>query len=130
MASESLVQVNKSLAGINPHAKAKTSFGVEINSMRRPTVVVRSDILSSWLTVSDYSKSQLASELGVSRGRISQLLGAHEEPSAHLMAKLLLLTQLPFDRLFIVTTGKVANGQKAASNRHSQKSTGFVGVRV
>ena len=68
--------------------------------MRLPTVVIRSDVLESWLTISDYSKSRLADELGVSRGRISQLLTSREEPSAHLIAKLLTLTYLPFDRLF------------------------------
>ena len=68
--------------------------------MRLPTVVVRGDILESWITVSDYSRSRLATELGVSKGRISQLLTSHEEPSAHLIAKLLALTHLPFDRLF------------------------------
>jgi transcriptional regulator with XRE-family HTH domain len=68
--------------------------------MRLPTVVVRGDILESWLTVSDYSRSRLATELGVSKGRVSQLLNSQEEPSAHLIAKLLTLTHLPFDRLF------------------------------
>ena len=68
--------------------------------MRVPTVVIRTDVLESWLTVSDYSKSRLAEELGVSKGRISQLLTSREEPSAHLIAKLLTLTYLPFDRLF------------------------------
>lgn len=68
--------------------------------MRLPTVVVRGDILESWLTVSDYSRSRLATELRVSKGRISQLLNSQEEPSAHLIAKLLTLTHLPFDRLF------------------------------
>ena len=68
--------------------------------MRLPTVVVRGDILESWITVSDYSRTRLATELGVSKGRVSQLLTSHEEPSAHLIAKLLTLTHLPFDRLF------------------------------
>ena len=68
--------------------------------MRLPTVVIRSDVLESWLTVSDYSKSRLADELGVSKGRISQLLTSRTEPSAHLIAKLMTLTYLPFDRLF------------------------------
>ena len=68
--------------------------------MHLPTVVVRGDVLESWLTVSDCSRSQLAAELGVSRGRVSQLLTSREEPSAHLVAKLITLTQLPFDRLF------------------------------
>lgn len=68
--------------------------------MRLPTVVVRGDVLKSWLTVSDCSRSQLATELGVSQGRISQLLTSREEPSAHLVAKLITLTRLPFDRLF------------------------------
>lgn len=68
--------------------------------MRFPTVVVRGDVLVSWLTVSDYSRSQLAKELGVSKGRVSQLLTSREEPSAHLIAKLVTITKLPFDRLF------------------------------
>ena len=67
---------------------------------RFPTVVVRGDMLASWLTVSDYTKSRLAAELDVSKGRVSQLLTSYEEPSAHLIAKLMSLTNLPFDRLF------------------------------
>ena len=68
--------------------------------MRLPTVVVRGDVLTSWLTVSDLTRSRLAAELGVSKGRVSQLLTSREEPSAHLIAKLMILTNLPFDRLF------------------------------
>lgn len=70
--------------------------------MRFPTVVVRSEVLASWLTVSDYSQSRLAEELGISKGRVSQLLSSHKEPSAHLIAKLMSLTHLPFERLFKV----------------------------
>ena len=62
--------------------------------------MVRGDVLTSWLTVSDYSRSQLAKALGISKGRVSQLLTSRQEPSAHLIAKLLLLTHLPFERLF------------------------------
>ena len=68
--------------------------------MRLPTVVVRGDVLTSWLTVSNYTRSQLATELSVSKGRVSQLLTSQEEPSAHLIAKLITLTHLPFERLF------------------------------
>ena len=68
--------------------------------MRYPTVVIRSDVLESWLVVSNYTKSRLAAELGISKGRVSQLLSSGEEPSAHLIAKLVTLTKLPFDRLF------------------------------
>ena len=68
--------------------------------MRYPTIVVRGDVLASWLTVSDYSRSQLAKELSVSKGRVSQLLTSREEPSAHLIGKLMTITRLPFDRLF------------------------------
>ena len=95
--------------------------------MRLPTVVVRGDVLTSWLTVSDYSKSRLAAELGVSKGRISQLLTSHEEPSAHLMAKLLLVTHLPFDRLFKVISSQPPLRlsrravQEDLSNPHSSK---------
>ena len=75
--------------------------------MKLPTVVVREDVLHSWMHVEDCSKSQLADKLGVSKGRVSQLFKPQVEPSAHLMAKLLLLTQLPFDRLFIVLGSSV-----------------------
>ena len=68
--------------------------------VRLPTIVVRGDVLESWLTVSGYTKARLAHELGVSRGRISQLLTSKEEPSAHLVAKLMTLTRIPFERLF------------------------------
>jgi transcriptional regulator with XRE-family HTH domain len=68
--------------------------------MRLPTVVVRGEVLASWLTISEYTKSRLAAELGVSKGRVSQLLTSNEEPSAHLIAKLMSLTHLPFERLF------------------------------
>ena len=68
--------------------------------MRFPTIVVRGDVLTSWLTVSNYNRSRLAKELGISKGRVSQLITSHQEPSVHLVAKLLLLTHLPFERLF------------------------------
>ena len=70
--------------------------------MRFPTIVVRGEVLASWLTVSGYTRSQLAKELSVSKGRISQILSSRDEPSAHLIAKLILLTRLPFDRLFMI----------------------------
>lgn len=70
--------------------------------MRVPTIVVRSHVLSSWLVVSGYTQSQFAKKLGISKGRVSQLLTSTEEPSAHLIAKLILVTQLPFDRMFAV----------------------------
>ena len=85
--------------------------------MRLPTVVVRGDILASWLTISDYTRSRLASELGISKGRVSQLLNSQEEPSAHLIAKLMTLTHLPFDRLFLV----VRELPPAASSRRSAR---------
>ncbi len=96
--------------------------------MRKPTVVVRGDVLSSWLTVSDYTKSELASQLGVSRGRVSQLLTSHEEPSAHLMAKLILLTQLPFDRLFMLTGGAGDRRQRPRTGRHNHNGVHSISV--
>ncbi|MBI4436214.1 MAG: hypothetical protein HY590_02225 [Candidatus Omnitrophica bacterium] len=87
--------------------------------MRLPTIVIRSDILESWLTVSDYSKSRLASELGISKGRISQLLTSREEPSAHLIAKLMTLTFLPFDRLFVIVRD---NPSRVALSRPSHRT--------
>ena len=95
--------------------------------MKYPTVVVRAQVLTSWLTITEYTKSRLASELGVSRGRISQLLTSNEEPSAHLIAKLLALTHLPFDRLFETVREarpphrRFGNGRMARAN--GRKST-------
>ena len=68
--------------------------------MRDSTVVVQSEVLASWLKLFGCTRTQLAKSLGVSKGRISQLLTSKEEPSAHLIAKLMLVTHLPFDRLF------------------------------
>ena len=83
--------------------------------MRLPTVVVRGDVLVSWVTISGYTRSRLASELGVSRGRVSQLLTSQQEPSAHLMGKLMQLTHLPFERLFkTVSRGQGNSGQISA----------------
>ena len=81
--------------------------------MRLPTVVVRGDILASWLTISDYTRSRLAAELGISKGRVSQLLTSQEEPSAHLIAKLMTLTHLPFDRLFQIVREAPASSPAA-----------------
>ena len=92
-------------------------FSLGKRPMRLPTVVVRGDVLESWLTVSDYTKSRLANELGVSKGRISQLLTSQEEPSAHLIAKLIILTNLPFERLF-----KVVHGQSSSVPHRSTSS--------
>ena len=75
--------------------------------MRYPTVTIRIDVLESWLKVSGYTKSRLATELGVSRGRISQLISTQREPSAHLIAKLLTVTNLPFDWIFRVIRSDV-----------------------
>ena len=89
--------------------------------MRLPTVVVRGDILASWLTISDYTRSRLAEELGVSKGRISQLLTSQEEPSAHLIAKLMTLTHLPFDRLFQVVRELPPSNRSASVTRKLEK---------
>ncbi len=82
--------------------------------MKVPTVLVRTDMLRSWLQVSGSTKSQLAGALGVSKGRVSQLFHSSEiEPSAHLIAKLLEVTGMPFDRLFWIAQqvpGAKANG--------------------
>ncbi|MCM8794299.1 MAG: helix-turn-helix domain-containing protein [Candidatus Omnitrophica bacterium] len=68
--------------------------------MKHPTIVVNAQKLLEWLEGAGFSKSQLAALLHVSRGRVSQLLTSKEEPSAHLIAKLLLTTRLPFEQLF------------------------------
>ena len=84
----------------------------------------------SWLTISDYNRSELAKELGVSSGRISQLLTSREEPSAHLIAKLMMITSLPFDRLFkIVRDILPAPDHHPARSHHSARATNKVAVR-
>ena len=83
--------------------------------MRLPTVVVRGDVLVSWLTVSGYTRAKLAQELGVSRGRVSQLMTSLEEPSAHLIARLITLTRLPFDRLFKIVRSEPEAQEMAGS---------------
>ena len=66
-----------------------------------PTVLVKSDVLRSWLLVTGWTQSQLANALDVSKGRVSQLIGASGiDPSAHLIAKLMKVTGMPFERLF------------------------------
>ncbi|HEX9785309.1 MAG TPA: helix-turn-helix transcriptional regulator [Opitutaceae bacterium] len=86
---------------------------------RYPTIVVRGEVLESWLTVSGYTRARLARELHISKGRISQLLNSHEEPSAHLMAKLSMLTRLPFDRLFRILKEAPA-GHRVRRQRKAQ----------
>ena len=76
--------------------------------MRLPTIRVRPNVIQAWLQVSAYTKARLAEEVGVSRGRISQVCAASGEPSAHLMAKLMAVTNLPFDRLFELVQAKNA----------------------
>ena len=90
--------------------------------MRSPTIVVRGEVLLSWMTVSDYNRSQLARELGVSNGRVSQLLASPQEPSAHLIAKLMLLTHLPFERLFTL----LRDASSSASARSVKTVQGLV----
>ena len=98
--------------------------------MRLPTVVVRGDILASWLTVSDYTRSRLADELGISKGRVSQLLTSREEPSAHLIAKLMILTNVPFERLFQVLHNGLPHASSPAAAGSSGDPTAHAASRV
>ena len=75
-------------------------------STEEPAITIRRDVLESWLKVSGYTRSRLARDLRVSKGRISQVLNADQEPSARLIAGLLHVTHLPFDRLFTLKTRK------------------------
>jgi transcriptional regulator with XRE-family HTH domain len=79
------------------------------------TITVRREVLRSWLTVSDCTASRMASKLNVSRGRVSQLLNSDQELSARLIAGLLHLTKLPFDRLFTVKPLKEAVPKNGAT---------------
>lgn len=77
------------------------------------TLNVRRDVLESWMKITGYSRSELATHLSLSRGRISQILNSDQEPSARLIARLLALTHLPFERLFVLK--KRARPRKAQS---------------
>ena len=66
-----------------------------------PTLNLRRDVLHSWLRVAGYTQAELARSLKISEGRVSQLLNSKkEEPSGRLVAALLNVTNLPFERLF------------------------------
>ena len=78
-------------------------------------------MLQSWLQVSGATKSQLAAVLGVSKGRVSQLFHSDIEPSAHLIAKLLEVTRLPFERLFRIVTGPARTRTEQPVRVHRQK---------
>lgn len=103
--------------------------------MKFPTITLQGAVLSSWLTVVGYSQSQLADELGVTKGRVSQLLNSTQEPSAHLIAKLVLLTGIPFERLFKIVPairnsvpsfyfGKPNGKTNSVSLRRAKKNNG------
>ena len=64
----------------------------------------------------------------MSRGRVSQLLTSREEPSAHLIAKLLLLTRLPFHRLFLVTGEQGMSLSKEHKREHQKGKRNGNGV--
>jgi transcriptional regulator with XRE-family HTH domain len=74
--------------------------------MIEPKIAMKKDVLESWLKVSGYTKSRLAEELSISRSRISQILKSNENPSSRLIAGLLTITKLPFERLFVLNGGR------------------------
>jgi len=91
--------------------------------VKYPTVTIRTDVLESWLKVCGCTKSHLADELGISKGRISQLLSTQAEPSAHLIAKLLTVTHLPFDRVFRVVRNNEVQASSSVSRTKKQVPT-------
>ena len=89
--------------------------------MQKSSIALRGEVLSSWLTVSDYTQAELAVQLGVSRSRISQLMTAQEGLSANLIAKLIQLTRLPFHRLFLISDEKPASRVSNGTNGRKTK---------
>ena len=102
--------------------------------MKLPTIAVRKEMLEAWLRLSDCTKAELARDLGVTKGRVSQLLRVHTEPSAHLMAKLMVLTQLPFDRLFVLKqaagAARPVRSSRRVSRAFSQPAIGRQGAEM
>ena len=96
--------------------------------MRFPIVVVRKDVLESWLTISECTRSRLAHELGVSKGCVSQILSSVRQPSAHLIAQLMMVTGLPFDRLFAILQSQ-GSSRKAPGLRRPSDSYYRQGAR-
>lgn len=95
--------------------------------MSELTVSVRRDVFRSWLKISGYTRSRLAHELNVSRGRISQLLNSNQHPSNRIIAGFLKVTHLPFERLFAV---KQRNGGRSGpADRRRQKRSDRSGRR-
>ena len=88
--------------------------------MKLPTVNVRPEVLNAWLQVAGCSKTRLAQELNVSKARVSQLFTTDVELSAHLIAKLLMTTSIPFDRLFRVAAYPLARKQKLSNSSRKQ----------
>lgn len=84
-------------------------------------VTVRRDVFRSWLKISGYTRSRLASEMNLSRGRISQLLNSDEPPSNRIIAGFLRVTHLPFERLF--TVKQKTNGRNHSHERRRVKVT-------
>ena len=89
------------------------------NALIESKIEIQRDVLESWLKISGFTKSQLAKSLDVSKGRVSQLFRSGEEPSTRLIAGLLALTRLPFERLFALKTRKPLPGRKPSiPSRH------------
>lgn len=83
--------------------------------MSKAKVLIRRDVLKAWLQLAGVNRTWLAKQLNITKGRVSQLLNADDSPSSPLIASLLLVTNLPFDRLFVVVNG-AAHEAEALSN--------------
>src|SRR3989338_401881 len=91
--------------------------------MATARVVIRRDALKAWLQSAGGNNVWLAQQLSVTPGRISQLLNSDVSPSAQLMGNLLVLTKLPFERLFHVVFEEEASPAVKPSLPHEAPET-------
>ena len=98
--------------------------------MSTTRIQLRHEILKTWMQLAGVNNTRLAHQLRVTKGRVSQLLNSDVMPSSRVIGGLLLITKLPFDRLFMVVNGDPpaaevtmvvadAHGQEAHDTLHS-----------
>ena len=87
-------------------------------------IQLRHEILKTWMRLAGVNNTWLARQLRVTKGRVSQLLNSDMMPSSRVIGGLLLITKLPFDRLFMVVNGHPSATEEVAmviADAHGQE---------